>query len=298
MKKIILTLILAVSSAMANAKQVVPVVWPFSAAASSNNFLREILEESNKLQDKYQFVFDNKPGAGGTIAVNHVLNNSSFSLLATSSAFFVRPIFFPNESYSISNFVPVYIQCTDQPLALVSTKYKNFQSLKSANRISVGAIYGTTTEVVVRELAKNLPGVTVDLIPYQGTLQPVNDVLGGQLDAAIAFIADIDQWVSNGRLNVVGLTGSTNYENKTTFISQGVSGFSRLATNYLIVVPEKTNPETVKELHAIFSKAAANSKKLKDQYSRDLCKPSNLSIKETNDQYNKWQMYWVEKLKK
>jgi tripartite-type tricarboxylate transporter receptor subunit TctC len=298
MKKFIFTLILAVSSAMANAKQVVPIVWPFSAGSTQANFLREIIEESNKQQEKYQFVFENKLGAGGAVAANHVLNNNSFSLLGTSSAFFIRPVFFPNESYATSSFVPVYIQCTDQPLALVSTKYKNFQDLRKATRITVGALNGTITEAIVKELAKNLPGVTVDMIPYQGTLPSVNDVLGGQIDAAIGFIGDIDQWVNLGRLSVVGLTGSVNYENKSTFISQNITGFSRLASSYSILAAGKTNPETVTEIHNIFSKAAGSSKKLKDQYARDLCKPANLSIKETNVQFIKWQNYWVEKLKK
>ena len=297
MKKIILTLILAFSSVFANAKQVVPIVWPFAAGSAQANFLREIIEESNKQQDKYQFVFENRPGAGGTVAANHVLNNSSFTLLGTTSAFFIRPVFFPNESYNINSFAPVYIQCTDQPLVLVSTKFKSFEDLKNNKRLTVGAINGTITDVIVQQLAKSLPGVTVDLIPYQGTLQSVNDLLGGQLDLAVGFVADVEQFVNLGRLSIVGMTGTIDQLGHKTFNSQKVPGFTRLASSYSIMANKNANPEMLEEIHRIFDKAA-NSTRLKTFYERDLCKPASLSFKETGVQFNSWQTYWKEKLKK
>jgi tripartite-type tricarboxylate transporter receptor subunit TctC len=297
MKKIILTLILAFSSAFANAKQVVPIVWPFAAGSAQANFLRELIEESNKQQDKYQFVFENRPGAGGAVAANHVLNNNSFTLLGTTSAFFIRPVFFPNESYNINSFAPVYIQCTDQPLVLVSTKFKSFEDLKNNKRLTVGAINGTITDATVQQLAKSLPGVTVDLIPYQGTLQSVNDVLGGQLDLAVGFVADVEQFVNLGRLSIVGMTGTVDHLGHKTFNSQKVPGFTRLASSYSIMANKNANPELLEEIHRIFDKSA-NSTRLKTFYERDLCKPASLSFKETNAQFNSWQNYWKEKLKK
>ena len=297
MRKIILALILSVSSVFATAKQVVPIVWPFSAGSAQANFLRELIEESNKQQDKYQFVFENRPGAGGAVSANYVLNNNSFTLLGTTTAFFIRPLFFPNESYNIDSFAPVYIQCTDQPLVLVSTKFKSFEDLKNNKRLTVGAISGTITDVIVQQLARSLPGVTVDLIPYQGVLPSVNDVLGGQLDLAVGFVADVEQFVNLGRLSVVGMTGTIDYAGHKTFNSQKVPGFTRLASSYSILANKNTNPETTEEIHRIFNKAA-NSTRLKTFYERDLCKPSSLSFKETNVQFNNWQTYWKEKLKK
>jgi tripartite-type tricarboxylate transporter receptor subunit TctC len=297
MKKIILTLILAVSSAIVNAKQVVPIVWPFAAGSSQANFLRELIEESNKQQDKYQFVFENKPGAGGAVAANHVLNNNSFTLLGTTSAFFIRPVFFPNESYNINSFTPVYVQCTDQPLVLISTKFKSFEDLKNNKRLTVGAINGTITDVIVQQLAKSLPGATVDLIPYQGTLQSVNDILGGQIDLAVGFVADVEQFVNLGRLSIVGMTGTIDHLGYKTFNSQKIPGFTKLASSYSIMANKNSNPETTEEIHKIFDKAASSTR-LKTFYERDLCKPANLSFKETGVQFNNWQNYWKEKLKK
>lgn len=297
MRKVILAIILSVSSAFAIAKQVVPIVWPFAAGSAQASFLRELIEESNKQQDKYQFVFENKPGAGGAVAANYVLNSNSFALLGTTSAFFIRPIFFPNESYNVSSFAPVYVQCTDQPLVLISTKFKSFEDLKNNKRLTVGAINGTITDVIVQQLAKSLPGVTVDLIPYQGVLQSVNDVLSGQLDMSVGFVADVEQFVNLGRLSIVGMTGTIDHSGYKTFNSQKVSGFTRLASSYSIMANKNANPEMLEEIHRIFDKSA-NSTRLKTFYERDLCKPSNLSFKETGVQFNSWQTYWKEKLKK
>jgi tripartite-type tricarboxylate transporter receptor subunit TctC len=297
MRKVILALILSVSSAFAIANQVVPIVWPFAAGSAQASFLRELIEESNKQQDKYQFVFENKPGAGGAVAANYVLNNNSFALLGTTSAFFIRPLFFPNESYNVSSFAPVYVQCTDQPLVLISTKFKSFEDLKNNKRLTVGAINGTITDIIVQQLAKSLPGVTVDLIPYQGVLQSANDVLGGHLDLAVGFVADVDQFVKLERLSIVGMTGTIDHAGHKTFNSQKVSGFTRLSSSYSILANKNMNTETIEEIHRIFDKSA-NSKKLKASYERDLCKPSNLSFIETGIQFNRWQTYWKEKLKK
>ena len=299
MKKFI-SLIFLLIGLTANASTTVPVVWPFSIGSMQANYLRIIIAEANKVQDKYNFVLENKPGAGGFIAATHVKNYNGVALMSTTGAYFIRPFFYPNESHNVDDFKPVYIQCTQQPLLITSSKYKSFAELKSQERITVGAALGTTSDVVARELKASLPNVNVDIIPYNsGSLGALQDSIAGRIDLNIDFPADLLQQIDSGKLFPVGATGSIDHKNMKTFNSQGATGFAGIAANYTMYVKQDTDINVVKEMHEIFSKAAIQAgSKLQDVYNKDFCVGANYTLRETNNLFAQWKVYWAEKLSK
>ena len=122
MKKIITFVIFSLFSLSIVAKETVTIVFAFGPADSVANYGRSLADEANQIQNKYTFVFDTKPGAGNSIAANYVKNTPN-TILATSSAFFIRPIFYPNESYDISEFRELMPQC-EAPMVIATQKYK------------------------------------------------------------------------------------------------------------------------------------------------------------------------------
>jgi tripartite-type tricarboxylate transporter receptor subunit TctC len=172
MKKILLSLI-TMLSLTANAGTTVPIVWPFSISSNQANFIRLIIEEANKQQDKYTFIFENKPGAGGTLAAQYVLNYNGIAIISSSSSFFVRPQFYPypKESHRVEDFRPVMVECVNQPYGIISTKYKSFDELRKQERVTIGANYGSLTEAMARELQRALPNTQVDIIPFASGLK-------------------------------------------------------------------------------------------------------------------------------
>jgi tripartite-type tricarboxylate transporter receptor subunit TctC len=72
MKKFITGLIIVGASLTATAKEKVPAVWPFTPASTQGLYYRAILEQANKEQDKYEFIFEHRTGAGGAIATQYV----------------------------------------------------------------------------------------------------------------------------------------------------------------------------------------------------------------------------------
>lgn len=297
MKKIIV-LISFLVSLTANASTIVPVVWPFAIGSMQANYLRVLLAEANKVQDKYNFILENKPGAGGFVATTYVKNYNGIALMSISSSYFVRPVFYPNESHNIDDFKPVYIQCTQQPLLMTSSKYKSLAELKSQERITVGAALGTMSDVVAKELQAALPKVTVDVIPYNGgSLGALQDSIAGRIDLNIDYPADLLQQVEMGKLFAVGSTGSIDHKNMRTFNSQGASGFANIASSYTIYIKRDADNSVVKEMHEIFAKAAAQSgSKLQDTYNKDFCVGSNYTLKETNNLFAQWKVFWSDKL--
>ena len=127
MKKLFTALVLVSAALSASARETIQIIYGFSAADNSANYSRTLAEEANKIQDKYNFIFDAKPGAGGTVAARYVANTPN-TILSTSSAFFIRASVFPNESYNLSDFTTLMSECT-APMVITSSKYKRWKEV-------------------------------------------------------------------------------------------------------------------------------------------------------------------------
>jgi tripartite-type tricarboxylate transporter receptor subunit TctC len=139
-------------------KEVVTVVYSWTPADPAANYDRAIIKEANQIQDKYTFIFDARPGAGGGIAA-HYVGNTPNTILATSSAFFIRPNLYPEQSHNINSFKEILPKCT-APFAVASGKYKSWKDVPTDKPLSIGISgMGTTTHVVATQLVKKYPNM-------------------------------------------------------------------------------------------------------------------------------------------
>jgi len=297
-KKLLATLTFLISSTLSHAAPMsVPIVWPFSIGSNQVNFIRTIIDDANKKQNKYNFYVEFKPGAGGTIAAQYVENHKGIALLSSSSSFFVRAFYYPGESHRVENFKPVLIKCTGQPLAVVSKNFSTVEELKSQRRLTIGANFGSLTEAVVRQFQQTLPGVEIDLIPFPGTVQGTQEVLAGRLDLNVDTPGESLKWLEIDRINTIGASGRVENKHFKTFNSQGIQGFGELVNNYMMVTNSRVDPATVRELHEILrASAQTTAARLKEFYAKDYCIAADMDFKQTNDTFNRWSAYWPEKL--
>lgn len=245
MKKLILYFILFLSTCV-NASQTIPIVWAFSPASNQANALRLIIDNANKAQSKYTFIFENKPGAGGSIAVNHVINSATPTLLMMSTSIFVRPFYYPEQSYDIGKLQPIAITATGSPLAILSTQFSNIDELVKKPYAKIGVVQGSITESVARAIQKN----SMILVPYQSSINATNDLLGGHIDASVEFIKDSIPWSESGKAKIIGITGANligEYKN--------IKNAEHLISNYYMVTNKNINDFLVRELHDIITKA-------------------------------------------
>jgi len=274
MKKVLAVLLFAFAG-LVQAQQNVTIYYGWSAADAAANFHRTLAAESNKIQKKYNFIFDVKPGAGAAIASMYVEKNPN-TVLATSSAFWIRPNFFPNESHKVENFRELMPTC-DAPLTMVSKKYKSFKEIPTDKQLSVGVSgLGITTHLVATELVKKYPNMTI--IPFKSTNEAVIAVLGGQTDFSVNFVGDSEQYLkdsSQGRMYMLGVTGETPVLNTPTFVSQGFDKtLSYMNAPAHLVVPNTMPDSQFKELRAIFVEAG-RSQSVLDAYKADHCSSLN-----------------------
>lgn len=293
MKKIVAILLsaLAVSfSASANTKENVTILYSWNAGDVAANFHRTLANEANKLQNKYNFVFDVKPGAGGSVAASYILSSPTQNLiLANSSAFFIRPNFFPvAESHDLTKFKSMFPQCT-APIAVSSSKYKTWAEIPVNAPLTIGVSgLGVTTHLVATQVAKKYPNMIV--VPFKSTTEASAATVGGQTDFAVNFIGDAKQF-SEGKhkLYVLGITGPKTVNGIKPLAQQGFNkDLELMNTPAQLMVPVTVNDAKFKEWREIFLKAG-RSQAVMDSYKGDFCESNNQMTDAEIVQYYKTQ---------
>lgn len=274
MKKILIALTLSVGSMMTMAKEVVTVVYSWAASDPAANFDRAIIQEANRLQDRYQFVFEAKPGAGGVIAANHTLA-SNLAIMATSSAFYIRPVIYPN-SYDLQQFRALSAKCTVTAL-IVSSKYSSWAQVPMDKPLSIGVSgLGTTTHLIALQIKQRYPNLTI--VPFKGTSESLVNVLNGSLDLSVNFIGDIESWSQKNftgqQISVLGVTGNRSIKNYPTLISQGFNNnLANMSPPHQYVAPVNMPDHKFKDIRNIIAQAQ-QTLLVREAYQIDRCEPA------------------------
>lgn len=289
MKRALLGLFFSALAFSATAKETVTIVYSWTAADGPANYSRAIIEEANKLQNKYLFVFDTKPGAGGSVAANYV-RNAPNTILATASAFFVRPNFYPNESYELSAYKEIYLQCS-APMAITSVKYKTWSTVPKNQPLTIGVSgLGTTTQLFASQIQAQYPNLKV--IPFKSTSESLVSVVAGNTDLHVAFLGEVNTWQNRG-LQVLGISGSTPVRGFPTLVSQGFGKtVADISVPFHLVVPTNVSDTKFKEWRDILVRAG-RSTNVKETYKIDSCVLYELKDDELapwyHAQVSKWQ---------
>ena len=78
MKRLLVAFLFSAVAVTVQAKEIITIFYAWGPGDSVANYHRTLANEANQLQNKYTFVFDTKPGAGGAIAGNHVLQTANY----------------------------------------------------------------------------------------------------------------------------------------------------------------------------------------------------------------------------
>ncbi len=294
MKKFLLTLFALSISASVCARENITIFYAWGPGDSVANYHRTIANEANKIQDKYNFVFDTKPGAGGTIASRTVLGLDD-AILAHSTAFFVRPVVYPNESYDLTQFKEQYVHCM-APMAITSTKYKTWKDVPTGATVSVGISgLGVTTHLAAIEMQKRFPNLNI--IPFKSTNDSMLSMVSGQTDFHIGFISEAEQWSKENakaerKVSVLGITGNKVVNGYQPLVKQGFdTSFADMNVGHHLLVPVKTNSTKHKEFYEIFTKAAKTDA-VRAAYAVDYCEPQSVGYTGLDKFFKFHTEYW------
>lgn len=288
MKKLLAILATALALNV-SAKENITILYAFSPGDSTGNFSRIIANEANKIQDKYNFIFEAKPGAGGALAANDSLNKNNV-ILHHSTAYFVRPNIFPKESWDLNQFRELYVHCS-APMVAAGANVRSWQDVAKKDKVTIGISgLGVTSHLIAVQLQKKYPNLVI--VPFKSTTDAMLSMYSGQTDIALGFPSEIIKWEEAGKVAVLGTTGTKQAGTMPTFVSQGFAPvFGQMNIGQHYVVP-KTWPEPkVKELHDIFTKAG-KAVTLQQAYKEDFCTPLPTAYKDLDKFYAFHTKYW------
>ena len=287
MIKIILALCL-ITASFGSQAQTITVIWPFGMGDTQAHYSRSLIEELNRSQKKYTFILENRPGAGATIGARHVLRHPNH-VLSASTAFFVRPLFYPNESHGVQQFRPLMTQCA-APMVIVSGKYKDFKSIAQQQHLTIGiGGLGATSHLLAAQIKKKFPNLT--FVPYRGTSEASVDAVSGTLDMSVAFIGEIEQYLSLGSLHALGVTGHRRINDIPTLESQGFERTGEIVNMHSLLVPTTMPEQQIQHLRRLVIQAV-KAPEVQMAYQRDHCEASNLDTTQTEQWFQNQIRMW------
>ena len=254
MKKLITSILLSLTASISWANtQVVQIVWPFAPGSTQATMIRHLIDSANQQQNKYQFVFFNRPGAGGAIAANYASSASSLTVLASTSSFYSRPLMY-NESHDPEQFRLTNTICLRGPLALFSKKYQSFNDMKN-REVTVGINPGSVTQLFTQLLAQNNSSLKFREVPYKNTPDATTDMLGQHIDSSVDLLSIGNLARLSGSASVIGITGIRSFPGMPTMASLKVKGLENLTNSYFIFLPKSVDVSVARELNQLFNNA-------------------------------------------
>lgn len=189
-------------------------VVPFPAGGS-NDVVARLVGEALRKRIGQSVLVDNKPGANGALGVEAVLRapKDHHNFLVASDSVSLLPLFRATSWDLARSFVPVAV-LSYQPIVVVtapSSGLKTLQDLQARARSRPDQVpyassgQGSGQHLVGELFSVNL-GINLLHIPYKGGGQAVNDVLSGQVTAAVLGAAAVLPHIKSGKLTALAVS--------------------------------------------------------------------------------------------
>jgi tripartite-type tricarboxylate transporter receptor subunit TctC len=207
-----------------------------------------------------QVVIDNRPGAGGNLAVEVASRAlpDGYTMILPAMAYAVNPTLYTKVPYTFDQFAAVTIVAKG-PLVLVVTPNAGINSVKDLiatakakpGQLQYASGGNGSSLHLAGELFKYMAGVDILHIPYKGTNDFIPDLLSGRVPLSFSSPLIMLGHVKAGRLKALAVTSSKRASGWTdipTIAEAGLKGYEMDAW-YAILVPAGTPQPVVMQLN-------------------------------------------------
>ncbi len=262
---------LRTSDALAQAVDQVKIFYGFPAGSAGDGVARRVGEKlAGSAYTKNAAVVENKPGAGGRIALDSLKAapaDGSALALTPWSATSIYPHIYSKLSYDpIKDFAPVSIAAIIHhglavgPLVPASVKtVKDYLAWAKANPkdASYGSPAAGSTPHFIGALLGINNGVELKHVPYRGSVPGVTDVVGGQLASMVTPSGDFLQYHRAGRLRLLATSGKERSPFSPDVPTFAEQGFAELTTEewFGFYAPAKTPASVIASANAAINAA-------------------------------------------
>ncbi len=253
-------------------------IVPFTAGSATDIVARTVGEVMGRSMGQ-PVVIENKVGAGGTIAAAQVARSEpdGYTVLVHSSAHALNPALYSNPGYDTLKDLTGVTTLAAIPNVLVAHPNKGWKTqadLIAAARAAPGKLNYASAGVgsgthLNAEIFRLQSGIDALHVPYKGTPDAMNNVIGGSNDWFFAPLASALPLIRDGRLQALSVSTKTRASNLPEVPTSIEAGLP--ASDYTLwvgmIVPSATPAAVVKRLHDEALKALA-SPELKERMAK------------------------------
>jgi tripartite-type tricarboxylate transporter receptor subunit TctC len=255
----------------------VRLVVPFPPGGAVDGAARIIAARLSEMWGQ-QMVIENRPGAGGNVAAQAVLQAEAdgYTVYIASIGHAISQFVTPSLSYHpVNDFAPVTLMCVYPNIMAVpnSSPSKSVPEFIARAKAEPGKVtycssgIGTSLHLA-GELFKRMAGIDVTHIPYRGAGPALNDLIPGRVDAIFANFPSTLPYVQNGQLRGLAVTTAKRQPEVPDLpaIAEFVPGYD-VSSWFALFVAAKTPPDIVARLHQD-AVAALNHPPVKARYAQ------------------------------
>ncbi|QET03713.1 tripartite tricarboxylate transporter substrate binding protein [Cupriavidus pauculus] len=213
-------------------------VVPFAAGGTTDLLGRLIGQRLSQVLGQ-SVVVENRPGAGGNIGSDYVAKAApdGYTLVGgTISSHSINVSLYPKMPYDpVKNFQPVALIGTLPNVLVVnaSSPWKSVEDVIAAAKAKPGAInFGSsgngTSQHLSAELFANMAGLKLTHVPYKGSSQAVQALLGNQVDLVFENSVAAVPMIQSGKFRALATTGpkrSAELPDVPTVSEAGLKGY-------------------------------------------------------------------------
>ena len=241
-------------------------IIPF-APGGGNDFIARVLSTKLTAAWGQQVVVDNRPGAAGNLAAETTARAApdGHTVFQFNVANTIAPSLYRKITYDpVADFAAV-TQLATSPFILVAhpsvraASVKEFIALAKAERgkLNYASSGNGGVSHLLTEMFKTMAGIEMTHVPYSGAGPALIDLLGGQVQMMFAVPTTVLPHIKSGKLRGLGISSARRsplVPELPTVAESGVTGYEG-GTWYGVVVPAKTPPAIVTQLHRDFVSA-------------------------------------------
>src|SRR5919109_368125 len=260
-----LALACAVSNAQDWPTKLVRFVSPYPPGGSVDPLARIL---AAKLTDslKQQFIVENRTGASGIIGTDYVAKSApdGYTFVFIFDTHSVHQALNPNLPFDpVKDFAPVMIVGT-APMAITTGTLKPYRSfadvLQAAkarpDAVTIGNVGNGSLAHLTTIVLNQAAGIRLVPVPYKGGGPLSTDLMGGQVELAMASTAAQAQHVRGGKMRALVLTGEKRSHTMPDVPTLKESGINVVAHAWWgILAPAGTPRPIIDKLHAELVKA-------------------------------------------
>ena len=235
-------------------------IVPFGAGGSAD-VLSRVLAQRLTQQYGQQVVVENRPGSGGHVGAEAAARAApdGYTIVFGTIGIHAAYTIYSKLNYDPSRDLQPVSMYADVPNILVvhpSVPVKNvkeFIALAKSNpgRLNFGTAGSGSSTHMAGEWFKLYTGVNLTHVPYKGSAQAMQDLLGGQIELMFENLPTAIAQVRAGKIRSLGMTSrerSPSMPEVPTLAETGVPGFEATAW-FTIAAPAKVPADIIRKLN-------------------------------------------------